>query len=163
MLISPTVLVRSHPIGLALTAKGSRSRMRPSHPTEGLSPEFTSSQLWRDSSHKTGQTSLSLSLSTKFRFPLQIPNGALLPALQCICPVTLASSHFTAYALFHPSENRAIFVLTCVLSVSGGFITDSQDKDVERSSKPVAFIEHMGKAVPSATTCTEGNTLLSFG
>lgn len=65
--------------------------------------------------------------------------------------------------LFHPSENRAIFVLTCVLSVSGGFITDSQDRGVEKGSEPVAFIEHMGKAVLSAVTCTKDNTLLSSG
>lgn len=65
--------------------------------------------------------------------------------------------------LFHPSENRAIFVLTCALSVSGGLITDSQDKGVERGSEPVAFIEHMGKAVLSAVTRTKDNTLLSFG
>lgn len=65
--------------------------------------------------------------------------------------------------LLHPSENRAIFVLTCVLLVSGGFITDSQDKGVERGSEPVAFIEHIGKAVLSAVTCTKDSTLLSFG
>lgn len=63
--------------------------------------------------------------------------------------------------LFHPSENRAIFVLTSVLSVSGGFITDSQDKDAGRGSEPVAVIEHSGKAVLSAVTCTKDNTLLA--
>lgn len=65
--------------------------------------------------------------------------------------------------LFHPSENRAIFVLTCVLSVSGGFITDSRDKGVERGCEPVTFTEHVGKVVLSAVTHTKGNTLLSFG
>lgn len=65
--------------------------------------------------------------------------------------------------LFHPSENRAIFVLTCVLSVSGGFITDSRDKGAERGSEPVTFTEHVGKVVLSAVTYTKGNTLLSFG
>lgn len=64
---------------------------------------------------------------------------------------------------FHPSGNRAIFVLTCVSLVSGGFKTDSQDKGVERGSEPVVFIEHMGEAVLSAVTCAKDNTLLSFG
>lgn len=40
-------------------------------------------------------------------------------------------------------------------------MTDSQDKGVERGSEPL--VECMGKAVPSAVACTEGNTLLSFG
>lgn len=65
--------------------------------------------------------------------------------------------------LFHSSENRALFVLTSVLSISGGIITDSQDKGVERGSEPVAFIEHMGKSVLSAVTCTKDSTLLPFG
>lgn len=54
-----------------------------------------------------------------------------------------------------PSETRAVFVLTCVLLVPGGCTTASQDKGVERGSEPVAFIEHMGKAVLSAVTCTK--------
>lgn len=62
-----------------------------------------------------------------------------------------------------PQKNRATFVLTDVLSVSGGFITDSQDKGVERGSEPVAVIEHMGKADLSAVMCIKDNTLSSFG
>lgn len=69
--------------------------------------------------------------------------------------------------LSHPSKKktrtRATFVLADVLSVSGGFITDSQDKGVERGSEPVAVIERMGKADLSAATRIKDNTLLSFG
>lgn len=52
--------------------------------------------------------------------------------------------------LLLPSATRPVFVLTCVLLVPGGCMTASQEKGVERGSEPVAFIEHMGKAVLSA-------------
>lgn len=109
----------------------------------------------RIGAHKLDQTSLSLSLRLR------------LGLCSSLCYVFVTSLRLQVTSLhmplLHPSENRAIFVLTCVLLVSGGFITDSQDKGVERGSEPVAFIEHIGKAVLSAVTCTKDNTLLSFG
>lgn len=136
---------------------GTKSPHRRSEPRVHLIPATE-----RLGSHKLGQASLCIS-DPETQVPSANTHWSSAPSsVVCLsCHSGFESLHCICH-YFTPSENRATFVLTCVLSVSGGFITDSQDKGVERGFEPVAFIEHMGKAVLSAVTMYSRQHLPAF-